>query len=64
MKYKLITIYVNMLDAMIRTLMSMREYARPTTLLVKVEEGMFDSLFGNMEKIADETEFDTKIVQK
>ena len=64
MKYKLITIYVNMLDAMIRTFMSMREYARPTTLPAKVEEGTFDSLFGNMAKIADEAEFDTKIIQK
>jgi hypothetical protein len=43
--------------------MSMREYAHPS-MSAKVEEGTFDSLFGNINNIADEAEFDTKIVQK
>jgi hypothetical protein len=47
---------------MIQILMSMREYARPTTPMV--EEGTFDSLFGNINKIADESEFNSKIIQK
>jgi hypothetical protein len=48
---------------MIRILMSMRDYARPPKKPI-IEEGTFDSLFGNINKIADESEFNSKINQK
>jgi hypothetical protein len=48
---------------MIQILVAMREHARPTTPPA-IEEGTFDSLFGNINKIADESEFNSKIIQK